>query len=76
MRDSPEGERSMARTVEAFNAMTGHNLTTLDGWEFMILLKMSRSREGMYHEDDFLDRLGYELLAAEEAYNTNYKGNK
>lgn len=66
-RDSPNGERSMARTVAAFNALTGHGLSTLDGWEFMLCLKLSRSREGVYNKDDFLDLVGYTALLAEEA---------
>lgn len=61
----------MARTVSAFNALKNKDLSTEDGWDFMVLLKMSRSQEGQYHEDDYIDRLGYEVLAAEEAYNNN-----
>ena len=37
--DKLEGERSMAQTVAAFNAITGQDLTTAEGWEFMDVLK-------------------------------------
>ena len=40
--DKPEGERSMEKTVQAFNAITGQDLTTADGWECMAVLKMAR----------------------------------
>lgn len=41
-RDQPDGERSMARTVAAFNALTGHRLSERDGWLFMVTLKAAR----------------------------------
>jgi hypothetical protein len=64
-RDSPEGERSMERTVRTFNTMTGHNLSTEEGWLFMVYLKHARSRGGRYREDDYLDAIGYEALRTE-----------
>lgn len=42
-RDLPDGERSMARTVAAFNALTGHRLSERDGWLFMVALKAARA---------------------------------
>lgn len=69
LRDSPTGERSMEACVKAFNALTGNNLSTLDGWEFMLCLKLARSRHGSYHADDYRDLIGYSTLAAEEASN-------
>lgn len=69
-RDTKE-ERSMKRCVEAFNAMTGHNLSEEDGWYFMQCLKVSRSRSGAYVEDDYLDEVAYALLKAECANNAN-----
>lgn len=65
LRDS-SGERSMERTVEAFNALTGKGLTTAEGWEFMVLLKMVRGRQGTFHEDDYTDMCGYASLLGEE----------
>jgi len=62
-----EGERSMARCVAAFNAMTGHNLTEEDGWLFMVYLKHSRARGGSFKLDDYEDAVAYEALAAEAA---------
>ena len=35
--DKPSGERSMAATVEAFNAITGSHMEECDGWLFMLL---------------------------------------
>jgi len=65
LRDSERGERSMARCVAAFNAMTGLGLTERDGWYFMCCLKQSRSRAGGYHADDLLDAVAYAALEAE-----------
>lgn len=64
-RDSDTGERSMARTVAAFNAVYGANLTETQGWHFMELLKMARSSQGAYVADDFDDKVAYAALAAE-----------
>ena len=64
-RDSDTGERSMARTVGAFNAIYGTNLTETQGWHFMELLKMARSSQGAYVSDDFDDKVAYAALAAE-----------
>lgn len=66
-RDQADGERSMARAVKAFNAMTGHDLSTEDGWLFMVYLKHSRMRGGMFKQDDYEDAVAYEALMAEEA---------
>ena len=64
-RDSDAGERSMARTVAAFNAVYGASLTETQGWHFMELLKMVRSSQGGYVADDFDDKVAYAALAAE-----------
>ena len=61
-RDKPGGERSMARAVAAFNAITGRDLGTKEGWRFMMCLKMARGNAA----DDDLDLIGYAALAAEE----------
>lgn len=60
-----ESERSMARTVKAFNAMFNKDLTETEGWQFMELLKMSRSVGGKFREDDFIDGAAYAALAGE-----------
>jgi hypothetical protein len=67
-RDQPGGERSMARAVAAFNAMYGTQLTTVQGWQFMVLLKMSRaaSNPAIYRADDYVDQSAYSALAGEE----------
>ena len=59
------GERSMAATVKAFNALTGHNLTEENGWEFMILLKLVRGRQGKFRMDDYTDAAAYSALLGE-----------
>ena len=42
-RDCPTtGERSMASTIKAFNALTGRDLSESEGWEFMVLPKAFR----------------------------------
>jgi hypothetical protein len=65
--DKPEGERSMSATVVAFNAITGHELTEQQGWQFMELLKMVRSNQGGYRADTFVDGAAYAALAGEAA---------
>lgn len=66
-RDQESGERSMARCVDAFNAMTGHNLSVEDGWLFMVYLKHARMRGGKFKQDDYEDAVAYEALMAEAA---------
>ncbi|MEY4402174.1 MAG: Edwardsiella phage eiAU83 [Verrucomicrobiota bacterium] len=66
-RDRAGGERSMAATVAAFNAIYGTGLTEVQGWHFMELLKMSRAAGGRYIADDYDDKIAYAALAAEAA---------
>ncbi|MCW8158998.1 hypothetical protein D7243_22795 [Stutzerimonas stutzeri] len=66
--DKPAGERSMGATVDAFRAITGHDLTESDGWLFMCLLKIVRSRQGEYRADNFEDLAAYAGLAGEAAW--------
>lgn len=63
-RDNEDGERSMKACVDAFNAMFGHNLTETQGWQFMVLLKMARSRN-KFNSDDYEDGAAYTGLAGE-----------
>ena len=63
--DNPTGERSMGRTVEAFNAITGHKLTEEQGWLFMCLLKQVRSQQGKYKSDSYEDGAAYFALMGE-----------
>ena len=65
--DKPEGERSMGATVEAFKAVTGHDLTEEQGWLFMALLKAVRSQQGAYRSDSYEDGAAYFALAGESA---------
>jgi hypothetical protein len=64
--DKPQGERSMARTVSAFNAITGRDLSEAEGWLFMQQLKQVRlfTRSG-YHADSAEDNIAYAALMAE-----------
>jgi hypothetical protein len=59
------GERSMASTVKVFNALTGHTLTEANGWEFMVILKMVRGRQGSVRADDYIDLSSYGALLGE-----------
>lgn len=64
-RDNP-GERSMARTVAAFNALTGRDLTEEEGWAFMVCLKEARALGGSKKvEDDYIDGAAYFALQGE-----------
>lgn len=64
--DKPEGERSMGKCVEAFNAITGRNLTEPEGWLLLQVLKDVRlfQRAG-YHQDSAEDCIAYAALKAE-----------
>ena len=64
--DLPEGERSMAATVAAFNAITGRTLDESDGWLFMLLLKQVRQyQKPGFHKDSAIDGIAYAALMAE-----------
>ena len=65
--DEPAGERSMAKTVAMFNALTGQNLSEEDGWKFMVCLKLARSEQGEFRADNFVDGAAYFALAGETA---------
>ena len=68
--DKSQGrERSMGKTVAAFNALTGHKLTEEQGWLFMAVLKMARAQQGEYKHDNYLDGTAYFSLAGEAAAN-------
>lgn len=65
--DSPQGERSMAKTVGMFNLLHGTQLTEVQGWQFMEILKMVRSAQGALRADNFIDGASYASLAGEAA---------
>lgn len=69
LRDAPDGERSMARTVAAFNALYDKDLTEEEGWMLMVLLKQSRASQGDFNRDDYEDGAAYFGLAGEAAAN-------
>lgn len=68
--DKPEGERSMGRTVAAFNIITGREgdraLTESEGWLLMQVLKDVRDRaRPVAHQDSLEDCVAYAALKAE-----------
>ena len=63
--DNPQGERSMGRTVQVFNTITGHKLTEEQGYLFMVLLKAVRSQQGKYKSDSYEDGAAYFALMGE-----------
>ena len=66
--DKPEGERSMAATVAAFNAVTDGKVDTEEkGWLFMVLLKIVRSQQGDFKLDNYEDGGAYFGLMGEAA---------
>lgn len=62
------GKRSMERTVRAFNALTGNDLSEEDGWFFMVCLKSGRAYSG-HDRDNYIDGSAYFALAGEAADN-------
>ncbi len=67
--DNPEGERSIASTVDAFNSIVpdGRVDTEELGWLFMILLKLVRSQQGDFKLDNYEDAAAYCALMGEAA---------
>ena len=65
--DKPGGERSMGKTVAAFNAITGQDMTEQEGWQFMMVLKAVRffSNTTAPHRDSLEDAIAYSALLAE-----------
>jgi hypothetical protein len=59
-------ERSMVRTIKAFNAVTGLSLTETQGWVFMAVFKLAREMTG-HDPDNFVDGAAYMALAGESA---------
>ena len=66
LRDTEQGERSMARAVQAFNALVPEKaLDEGDGWLMLCCLKMARATAGKPHIDDASDLAGYAALLGE-----------
>lgn len=65
--DQPEGERSMGRTVAAFNLIVGREaITESEGWLLMQILKDVRDRQRTEpHQDSLEDGVAYSALKAE-----------
>lgn len=71
--DAPSGERSMEKTVAIFNELLAEKLreplTEEDGWNFMQILKLVRSKQGKFKADSYEDGAAYAALAGEAAFN-------
>lgn len=65
--DQALGERSMGKTVIAFNAITGRDLTESEGWLLLQVLKDVRQWQNPneYHQDSGEDCIAYAALKAE-----------
>ena len=64
--DQPQGERSMGKTVDAFNIITGRDLTESEGWLLLQVLKDVRDRQrDAPHIDSLEDCIAYAALKAE-----------
>lgn len=64
--DKPEGERSMGRAIDAFNAITGRDLSESEGWLMMAVLKAVRAQtRSEPHRDSLEDLIAYAALYAE-----------
>ena len=66
--DQQQGERSIPKVVTAFNAITGQNMTNVQGWLFMHLVKKVRlhTNPQKFHQDSAEDSIAYDSLEAEE----------
>ena len=65
--DSPQGERSMGKTVAMFNSLYGLDLSEEQGWAFMCILKLVRTSQGDFREDNYEDLAAYAGLQREAA---------
>lgn len=65
--DQPGGERSMGKTVRAFNTITGRSLSEAEGWLLLQVLKDVRQWQNpdKYHADSAEDCVSYAALKAE-----------
>ena len=64
--DSPEGERSALKTAQAFNAITGKDLTEAEVFLLLQILKDVRQwQKGIPHQDSLEDCIAYAALKAE-----------
>lgn len=64
--DKPGGERSMGKTVAAFNAITGRDLSEAEGWLLLETLKNVRLwQKPGFHQDSADDGVAYSALKAE-----------
>lgn len=64
--DQEGGERSMGKTVAAFNIITGRDLKESEGWLLLQILKDVRDRTTEApHEDSLVDGVSYSALKAE-----------
>lgn len=70
--DAQQGERSVGKVVAMFNTLIAEKLkeplSEEDGWNFMELLKLVRSKQGEFKADSYEDRAAYAGLAAEAAF--------
>lgn len=65
IRDQPSGERSAERAAKILSAWTGREWNEAEVWQCLVAVKMSRSEQGNFHADDFVDSAGYFSLLAE-----------
>ncbi|QHJ72862.1 hypothetical protein [Proteus phage 2207-N35] len=67
--DKSDEERSMEKIVKIFNLQTGQNLSVVEGWYFMQVLKDVRFFQNTEkpHEDSLIDGINYRALMTEEA---------
>ena len=59
----------MEKIVRIFNLQTGQNLSVVEGWYFMQVLKDVRFFQNTEkpHEDSLIDGINYRALMTEEA---------
>lgn len=64
--DQEGGERSMGKTVSAFNAITGKDLSEPEGWLLLQILKDVRQwQHPGFHRDSAEDSVAYSALKSE-----------
>lgn len=68
--DQEGGERSAGKIAQAFNAITGHNLSEQDVWMLLVVLKQVRfyNNPAKKHRDSVEDLVSYAALFAESVF--------
>ena len=61
----PDAKAAFQRTADLWSVYLGHKVEAKDVPMMLVLLKITRSIDGAYNADDFIDMIGYAGLAGQ-----------